>query len=74
MGGKLDPDYRNIYVNGTLEFSLFYDPLITDKNTIINQFIEDREWKFFIKRNKFKVTKISISNDLKIIKIVGKED
>jgi hypothetical protein len=43
---KSSNPYRHFYVNGKLEFSYFYDPNITDKDKILEEFYKDHCWKF----------------------------
>ena len=68
---RLTDKHRLFYVNDVLEFALFYDPRVTDKETIIKTFLDSKEWKFYEFTYEIKkVKKAEISEDLKIVKIV----
>ena len=41
-----DRQLRDFYVNGKLEFSLWFEPEVEDKDQIIEEFMDDRDWKF----------------------------
>jgi hypothetical protein len=68
---RLTDKHRLFYVNDVLEFALFYDPRVTDKETIIKTFLDSKEWKFYEFTYEIKkVKKAEISEDLKIVKII----
>jgi hypothetical protein len=73
MQNRITDQHRLFYVNGELEFALFYDPKIVDKSTIINSFLESRDWKWYMQVYDLKkVEKATISKDLKRVDIAAK--
>jgi hypothetical protein len=61
--------HRCFIVNGKLEFALFFDPAITDKNIIIKTFFDSKDWKWHLDYFKVKVIKTEVSPDLKEVYI-----
>jgi hypothetical protein len=61
--------HRKFYINGELFFSLFYDPAIIDKNKIISDFLESKDWKWYKYTFEVKEKNTSISKDLKEVYI-----
>lgn len=64
-------NHRKFYVNDKLEFALFYDKKVKDKDTIINTFIESKDWKSFVNYCKFNLTDIRVSKDLSEVFVTG---
>lgn len=64
--------HRCFYVNGKLEFALWYDSAIVDKEKIIKDFLESRDFKFLADYCGWKVKKTEISDDLKRVDITVK--
>ena len=70
MKDKLTDQHRLFYVNDKLEFAKFYDPKIIDKEIIIKNFLESKDWEFY--KDVWEVRKvknIEISPDLKEVRI-----
>ena len=62
--------HRLFYVNGKLEFALFYDKSVTDKEKIKENFLKDRDWLSFERYNQIKTIKsFEVSDDLKEVRI-----
>jgi hypothetical protein len=73
MLNPISKDHRLFYVNGKLEFALFYDKSIKDKEIIINTFLESKDWKWYKSYYEVKkVKKIEVSKDLKEFRITCK--
>ena len=73
MIDHITDDHRLVYINGKLEFALFYDKSIKDKKVILNNFLESKDWKWY--KSYYEIKKISkseLSKNLKEIKIVCK--
>lgn len=64
--------HRNFHVDGKLEFALFFDPNVKDKEKIVNDFLDSRDWKWWADYNKFEVDSWSISEDLINVYIITK--
>ena len=56
--------HRNFHVNGKIEFSLYFDPKITDQDQIINEFFEDKDWKTWCDTVNVKPVSWKFSEDL----------
>ena len=68
----LSPKHRKFYVNDRLEFALFYDALITDKDKILKDFLDSSLWKCHESYCKLKIVSTKISEDLKEVWITTK--
>lgn len=63
---------RLFYINDKLEFSLFYDPTIVDKDLIIKKFLDSKDWEFYKSIWEIKkVKKIDISDDLMVVRVLA---
>lgn len=69
MSCGVTSEHRCFYVNGKLEFALFFDPTIKDKQLIIKTFLESKDWKWYESYFKVKVIKTEITKDLKEVHI-----
>lgn len=65
--------HRKFYVNGKLEFALFYDPKEKNKQEIEKNFLDSHMWKSWANYCNLKVISVDISKDLKEVYITAKE-
>ena len=65
---------RDFYINNVLEFSLFYDESISDKDSIIARFLESNDWKWFKNLYNVKFKEGNVSDDLKRVDIITSPD
>ena len=65
--------HRKFFVNNKLEFALFFDAKIKDKDKIIQDFLESKDWKWHLNYFNVTVTKTTISKDLMEIYITTKD-
>jgi hypothetical protein len=62
--------HRLFYINDKLEFALFYDKSLVDKDKIKNSFLNGKDWKDYERYNKVtSITSFNISDDLKVVNI-----
>ena len=62
--------HRLFYVNGKLEFAIFYDPSVIDKDIIRANFTSSKDWKAFLRQNEVKSVKnFDFSDDLTTVQI-----
>lgn len=73
MAAEITDKHRLFYINNILGFALFYDSKIIDKDTIIKNFLESSDWKFYERIWEVKkIVKTSISEDLKEVRVETK--
>lgn len=66
MSPQITEDHRQFFINDKLEFALFYDKKIKDKEKIIEDFLKGLDWKSFAIYSKVKkIIKTEVSKDLK---------
>lgn len=65
--------HRKFYVDGKLEFGLFFDENITDQNTIISEFLATKDWKSFSEYCKVKFSSYKFSKDMLEVFITTKK-
>jgi len=66
--------HRKFYVNGKLEFALFYDLKINNKEQILKSFFESKDWKFMANYCDWKVKSVEVNSDLTEVYIKLKEE
>lgn len=73
---KLSPKrpHRKFYVDGKLEFSLFFDQNIKEKEKILKLFLEDKLWKWHCKYFGLEIEKTNFSKDLTEVYIETKQN
>lgn len=74
---KINKPHRKFYVNDKLEFSFYYDETIKDKDQILKEFFNCRDWKFMKTYCNWEVKDTKINSDLSVIYInvkVGTDD
>jgi hypothetical protein len=70
MAGEITDKHRLFFVNAKLEFALYFDPKIKDKDLILKNFFDSKDWKWYEKLWEVKkVIKTTISDDLREIRI-----
>lgn len=69
----LDPKkYRCFFVNDKFEFALFFDNTVTDKNLILSDFLNWKDWKFHLFYFDVEFVSAKFSDDLSRVDIVVK--
>lgn len=56
--------HRNFFINGKREFAVFFNPEIVDKEVIVREFIESKDWKWYAGHFGVKVKSSKVSDDL----------
>ena len=72
MFNLITKKHRLIFIDGKIEFALFFDSSIKNKKEIMAQFLASKDWIGFSKTNEVKCKDIIISKDLKEIHIKTK--
>lgn len=65
---------REFYVNGQLQFSLWFDPTITSPKKIMEGFLNSKDWKFQAWYCGWEVVSWKCSRDLLRFKIEVKDN
>lgn len=69
---RITDKHRLFFVNDVLEFALFFDPNIKDKDKIVEEFLTSKDWIWYKDYFKVRVQNIQVSEDLREIKIATK--
>lgn len=73
MSGELTDKHRLFYLDDELTYAFFFDPAVTDKKKILEDFFNCRDWKWHVDYFKVKVASAIVSDDLKEVRIKSKQ-
>ena len=58
--------HRKFYIDGKLEYALFYNPEVVDKEQIVKDFLESISWKDYSNFYNKKFDKVSFEDNLTV--------